>query len=97
MAEENEKKPEFVVHKKQQDATPATPEKKRVVVVKRKTNQNQNQNSQKPSEQNQKKDGDLGSILNLCRSTAKELISSRCRHSAGNTHLALTAYLGSRY
>ena len=57
MAEENEKKPEFVVHKKQQDATPATPEKKRVVVVKRKTNQNQNQNSQKPSEQNQKKDG----------------------------------------
>ncbi len=41
MSEETEKKPEFVVHKKQQDSapaaqTPATPEKKRIVVVKKK-------------------------------------------------------------
>ncbi|MCR4580184.1 MAG: translation initiation factor IF-2 [Treponema sp.] len=38
MAEENEKKPGFVVHKKQQDSAPASaPEKKRVLVVKKKT------------------------------------------------------------
>ena len=38
MAEENEKKPGFVVHKKQQDAAPAntSTEKKKVVVVKKK-------------------------------------------------------------
>jgi len=37
MAEEIEKKPGFVVHKKQQEATPASaPEKKRVLVVKKK-------------------------------------------------------------
>ena len=37
MAEENEKKPGFVVHKKQQDAAPAAAtEKKKVVVVKKK-------------------------------------------------------------
>ena len=37
MAEENEKKPGFVVHKKQQDSAPASaPEKKKVVVVKKK-------------------------------------------------------------
>ena len=37
MAEENEKKPGFVVHKKQQESAPASaPEKKRVLVVKKK-------------------------------------------------------------
>ncbi len=37
MAEENEKKPGFVVHKKQHDSAPAAaPEKKKVVVVKKK-------------------------------------------------------------
>ena len=55
MAEENEKKPEFVVHKKQQDSSLAATEKKRVVVVKRKQNQTPNaQNVQKQPEYNKK-------------------------------------------
>ncbi len=54
MAEENEKKPGFVVHKKQQDAAPAgtaSTEKKKVVVVKKKAPANPQTNSQP---QNQK-------------------------------------------
>ncbi len=61
MAEELEKKPGFVVHKKQQDNAPAvSPEKKRVVVVKKKNppapqtngqSQAPAQNSQKPAGQ----------------------------------------------
>ncbi|WP_022931603.1 translation initiation factor IF-2 [Treponema bryantii] len=48
MAEENEKKPGFVVHKKQQDAAPAnaSTEKKKVVVVKKKTPANPQTNTQ---------------------------------------------------
>ncbi len=58
MAEENEKKPEFVVHKKQQDSSLAATEKKRVVVVKRKQNQTPNaQNAQKQPDSAQKKSG----------------------------------------
>ena len=58
MAEENEKKPEFVVHKKQQDSSLAATEKKRVVVVKRKQNQIPNaQNAQKQPDSAQKKSG----------------------------------------
>ena len=58
MAEENEKKPEFVVHKKQQDSSLAATEKKRVVVVKRKQNQTPNaQNVQKQPDSAQKKSG----------------------------------------
>ena len=58
MAEENEKKPEFVVHKKQQDSSLAATEKKRVVVVKRKQNQTPNaQNAQKQPDAAQKKSG----------------------------------------
>ena len=58
MAEENEKKPEFVVHKKQQDSSLAATEKKRVVVVKRKQNQTPNaQNAQKQPDAAQKKGG----------------------------------------
>ena len=44
MAEELEKKPEFVVHKKQSDNSPSTTEKKRVVVVKKKVVVNQQGN-----------------------------------------------------
>ena len=52
MAEENEKKPGFVVHKKQQDSTPAsTPEKKRVLVVKKKTPSPQGNNNQQAQNQ----------------------------------------------
>jgi len=45
MADEIEKKPGFVVHKRQQDnnSTSSTPEKKRVVVVKKKNNPSQPQ------------------------------------------------------
>ncbi len=58
MAEENEKKTEFVVHKKQQDSSLAATEKKRVVVVKRKQNQTPNaQNAQKQPDSAQKKSG----------------------------------------
>ena len=55
MAEENEKKPEFVVHKKQQDSNSAATEKKRVVVVKRKPNQTQS--APKQNGDASKKDG----------------------------------------
>lgn len=51
MADENEKKPGFVVHKKQLDSTPASaPEKKRVLVVKKKP---QAQGNAQPQTQNQ--------------------------------------------
>ena len=57
MADELEKKPEFVVHKKQKDVTQTTPaasaEKKRVVVVKKKSQQPQNT---KPAADASKKD-----------------------------------------
>ena len=48
MAEENEKKPGFVVHKKQQDTAPASAstEKKKVVVVKKKAPANPQTNTQ---------------------------------------------------
>ncbi|MBR1640502.1 MAG: translation initiation factor IF-2 [Treponema sp.] len=52
MAEENEKKPGFVVHKKQQDSAPASaPEKKRVLVVKKKAPAPQGNNQQQTQNQ----------------------------------------------
>ena len=52
MAEESEKKPGFVVHKKAQSpqpaaSAPAAPEKKRVVVVRKNTSQNASQDPSK--------------------------------------------------
>ena len=65
MAEELEKKPEFVVHKKQQDSNPNNPtnngsgEKKKVVVLKRKpaSGPAQSQKTAKPAADQGKKEG----------------------------------------